>query len=87
VEASHACAPKTAMSTYTNLHSALEGGVLEVIFILGESSLGLKLSLYPKFQLHMCLGTYLKVCGGGWVVVLKPNLVFCFRPSFSFSLA
>jgi hypothetical protein len=29
--------------------------------------LGLKLSLYPEFQLPMCLGTGLKVCGGGLV--------------------
>ena len=39
-------------------------------FFLDESSLGLKLSLYPEFQLPMCPGTVLKVCvvGGGWVV-------------------
>jgi hypothetical protein len=52
-------------------------------FFLDESSVGLKLSLYPEFQLPMCLGTGLKVC----VVVLKPNLVFRFRHIFSFSLA
>jgi hypothetical protein len=39
--------------------------LLEVIFVLDESSLGLKLSLYPDFQIPMCLGTGLKVCGGG----------------------
>jgi hypothetical protein len=55
-----------------------------------------KLSLYLEFQLPMCLGTGLKVCvgwwwvvvvGSGWWVVLKPNLVFRFRLSLSFSLA
>jgi hypothetical protein len=35
-------------------------------FFLDKSSLGLHLSLYPKFQLPMCIGTGLKVCGGGW---------------------
>ena len=45
----------------------LRGGVN---IFLGESPLGLKLSLCPEFKLPMCPGTGLKVCvvGGGWVV-------------------
>jgi hypothetical protein len=34
-------------------------------FFLDESSFGLKLSLYPEFQLPMCPGTGLTVCGDG----------------------
>jgi hypothetical protein len=48
-------------STFTNPNPG-GGGVLEVIFFLDESSLGLTLSLYPEIQLPMCLGTGLKVC-------------------------
>jgi hypothetical protein len=40
----------------------LGGGV---IVYLHESSFRLKLNIYPEFQLPMCPGTGLKVCGGG----------------------
>ena len=51
------------LKTEVSLYGA-EKRELEVIFILDESSFWLKLSLYSEFQLQMCLGTNLKVCGG-----------------------
>ena len=52
-------------STHTNPHPALGGGGVGGPggnFCLDESFLGLKVSLYPEFQLPMCLATGLKVC-------------------------
>ena len=40
-----------------------------IFLLLDESSFGLKLSLYLEFQLPVCLGTGLKVCGGGGVEI------------------
>jgi hypothetical protein len=57
------------------------GGEFQGNLFLDESSFGLKLSLYPEFQLPMCPGTGLKVpvVGGG----LKPILVFSLQASFA----
>ena len=54
-------------------------------FSLEESSLGLKLSLYPEFQLPVCPGSGLKVCVVVVVVVvLKSNLVLRFGLNLAF---
>ena len=58
-----------------------EGLMLGGIYFLNESYFGLKLSLCPKFQLHMCPETGLNV----YVVVggLEPILVFSLQASFA----
>jgi hypothetical protein len=45
------------MAEFVKIEAKYEGGG----FFLGESSLWLKLSLYPEFQLPMCPDTGLKM--------------------------